>query len=77
MSAFVFLGAFKVNNMQGTSSINVGTQVLIGLESESTTKIGGSKIIGDANPVNAPVGIGLNTDINKTSDVLSPQVDVV
>lgn len=71
----VFLGAFKVNSMRDTSSVNVGTNILLGLESNSTSKLGGSQVSGDFDPVNTPTGAVANQDIDNSIDNLSPESD--
>ncbi|GAB7388348.1 hypothetical protein BSNK01_21850 [Bacillaceae bacterium] len=76
MGAFVFLGAFKVNAMRDTSSVNIGTQLLIGLQSESTSKMGGSQVSGDFDPVNTPTELNANIDNSPTNHAFSDQSNV-
>lgn len=72
MSAFIFLGGFKINAMKDTSSVNIGKQNLIGLDSASTTKTGGSPTFGDFDAICAPTVLPVNNDIENSSRLLSP-----
>lgn len=68
--AIVFLGALKVLNIRGTASINVGTQMLIGLKTTDRTNVGGAQIVGDGSPAFNPVGATRINDLNAgTADI--------
>jgi hypothetical protein len=64
---FVFLGALKVLNIRENGSVNVGTQVLTGLKSTTTTKIGGAMVVGDGTSTLTPIGVNQNNDATAAS----------
>lgn len=75
MGSLVFLGAFKVNSIRDTASINVGSQILIGLDSASSSKMGGSQVNGDEDPVFTPTGVNVNNDTDDSTRLFSSEGD--